>query len=112
MEQWKDVIGYEGVYQVSSFGRIRLINCNYTRWSPQSNKMISVPRAPKILAQFGHFSGPYRAVRMNGKIVRAHQIVAKAFIPNPDNKPQVNHINGVRTIIGLKIWSGLRHLRI
>ena len=41
--------------------------------------------------------GGYMKVILNGKNYLVHRLVAKAFIPNPDNKPQVNHKNGIKT---------------
>jgi len=39
----------------------------------------------------------YMFVNLSGKLVSLHRLIAKTFIPNPDNKPQVNHINGIKT---------------
>ena len=74
-EIWKDVVGYEGLYQVSNLGRIK------------NNK-------GKIKAYFLKREG-YLSTHLykNGKEtpVYAHRVVAEAFIPNPENLPQVNH---------------------
>ena len=79
-EIWKDIDGYEGRYQVSNFGRVKSF------WHGEH---ILKP----VLLNIG-----YQQVTLcaNGKheLVRVHRLVAKAFVDNPDNKPQVNHING------------------
>ena len=91
-EIWKDMIGYEGLYQVSSLGRVRSLS----RISEDKNgKVISVKG--KIRKQYS-FKNGYNVVRLskNGKTltVSCHRKIAEAFLPNPEKLPQVNHING------------------
>lgn len=91
MEIWKDVQGYENLYQVSNYGRIKSlahIN-NLGRLRPEC-----------ILGVRLSDRGYHTAVLYNNgkpKSFRVHQIVAKAFIPNPENKPHVNHLDGVKS---------------
>ena len=77
MEKWRDIPGYEGFYQVSDLGNIRSIRFN------------------KIRNMKSWDSNGYRAVELylnnNGYTVGIHRLVALAFIPNPENKPEVNH---------------------
>lgn len=80
-EIWKDVVGFEGKYQVSSHGRIKGLNKNHYG---------------KILAQAISVWG-YYYVRIIDKSKSVHRMVAIAFVANPDNKKCVNHINGIRT---------------
>ena len=81
---WKDINGYEGLYQVSNFGDVKSLNYNHTK-------------TEKILCPKNHHSG-YKTVMLcnNGKNSNKsiHVLVASAFIPNPDQKPFVNHIDG------------------
>ena len=82
-EIWKDIPHYEGRYLVSNRGRI---------FSLLSKKILSVQM---------NTSGYYqiRLVNKAGKrkTESVHRLVAMAFIPNPDNRPEVNHINCIRT---------------
>lgn len=78
-EIWKDIKGYEGKYQVSNFGNVKSLNYNQT-----GNE--------RLLKPILHHTG-YLCVNLckPNKKFPIHRLVAEAFIPNPDNLPQVNH---------------------
>ena len=90
-EIWKDVQGYEGLYQVSNMGRVRSIT-RYVRHA-KGGFRVSPSKIMK-LCQNGdgyYFVGLHRDNKV--KPFRVNRLVAEAFIPNPDNLPCVNHID-------------------
>ena len=95
MEIWKDVIGYERFYQVSNLGNVKSLD----RSINQINNSIRYYNG-KLLNKKLESNGYYR-VNLNkeglSKNFSVHRLVAIAFIENSKNKPQVNHINGIKT---------------
>lgn len=87
-EIWKDIDGYEGLYQVSNIGRVRSLTRNRRGRNNAPN-----PIQGRILKQHICFGYCYISLCKNRKYkgFRVHRLVATAFIPNPDNLPQVNH---------------------
>ena len=91
IEIWKDIKGYEGLYQVSNYGRIKTL-INFNSKHSYSKKELK-ERKEKILKE--HECNGYLRVTLSkkqkSKHYRVHRLVAQAFIPNPENKPQINH---------------------
>ncbi len=81
-EEFKDIENYEGLYQISNFGRV---------YSLISNKFLK-PQSDKDGYLYVGFSKNKKQ-----KFYRIHRLVAQAFIPNPLNLPEVNHINEVKS---------------
>lgn len=83
IEQWKDIKGYEGLYQVSNLGRVKSV------------------RKDLILKKNVNKNNGYEQVTLYNhcycKTFSVHRLVAQAFIPNPKNLPQVNHRNEIKT---------------
>ena len=92
-EIWVDIEGYEGFYQVSNLGRIRSIEREI--YKSNNIKQISKSHILKFEKRKGY---NYVHLFKNGirKRMAVHRLVAEAFIPNPDNKPQIDHINTIR----------------
>lgn len=92
-EVWKDIAGYEGLYQVSNCGNVKSLvrfNVNTECYEPRE----------KMLKQ-RHDKRGYPVVMLSDKTNRkgklVHRLVAEAFIPNPHDLPQVNHKDEVKT---------------
>lgn len=86
-EIWKDIKDYEGIYQISNFGRIKSLHNKFG-----VKQLIMKPHKKR---------NGYYQIRLKNKGTQKdfciHRLVAQAFIPNPENKSQVNHINENKT---------------
>lgn len=80
-EEWRDISGYEGRYEVSNLGQVR----SYCQSATPRLRKISKCKGDSVVT-----------LKKKGRDVLelVHRLVATAFIPNPQNKAQVNHING------------------
>ena len=75
---WKVIPDLDNNYFISIEGNV---------FSKKKNRLLSVKKG----------KNGYNAVRLGQKLCLVHRLIAKTFIPNPENKPQVNHKNGIRT---------------
>ena len=83
-EEWRDVVGYEGLYQVSDQGRVKSF-----KWNKERFLKPSMDKDGYLLVTLCTGGKP--------KTLKVHRLVCEAFHENPDNKPQVNHINEDKT---------------
>lgn len=76
-EEWKDILGYEGKYEVSNLGNVR---------NAKTNSI--------LCKSIDRYCGVKLSKNNIKKFKSIHRLVAESFIPNPNNLPQVNHIDG------------------
>lgn len=95
-EIWKDIQGYEGMYQVSSHGRVRSLDRIVVRPNGNGDYFAKGKIIYVVLTKWG-----YNEVHLHKdnktKIYKVHRLVAQAFIENPNNLPCVNHIDENKT---------------
>lgn len=86
-EQWKPIVESNGMYEVSNTGKVRSLNYNKTG------------RIRELKQKINRYGYCVVTLHIEGKqkYPTVHRLVANAFIPNPDNKPQINHKSGVKT---------------
>lgn len=89
MEQeiWKSIKGYEGIYEISNLSNTRSLKRKNRRWDINKKQVL--------------FSNGYLMVGLTDKNKKlkqhlVHRLMAQTFLPNPENKPEVNHKNGIK----------------
>jgi len=95
-EIWKDAVGYEYSYEVSNLGKVRSKDRIVDR-GPKGGKRLEIGKIRVLGTSTSGY--PQLSLWVNGKNKAQviHQLVARTFIPNPNNLPQINHINGIKT---------------
>ena len=96
-EVFRDVLGYEGLYQVSNYGRVKSLERKNIFYCGLRKEHLERPTKEKIL-NYNKSNRGYLQVCLTkdgkSKTYTVHRLVAKAFLPNLKNKKQVNHIDG------------------
>ena len=96
MEVWIDIVGFEGLYQISNYGVVR----SYPKECKVKNGGIQKRPRKNLSRMLDKNSGLYRTtLRKDGKNYKLYinRLVAEHFVDNPDNKKTVKHKNGIKT---------------
>ena len=94
-ENWKPINEFNGEYEVSNLGRIRKAKVIFDGYIGKIH-YVTTKEKSKIL-HINQNSHGYNRVCIKGKYYRVAILVAKAFVQNPENKPEIDHINTIRT---------------
>lgn len=94
-EEWRPVKNYEGLYEVSNLGKVRSLD------RMASNGVCEILYKGREIKPFLDGRKNYFMLTLSKSNIKqkflVHRLVAEAFIPNPENKPEVNHINGIKS---------------
>lgn len=88
-EEFKPIKDYEGLYEISNYGRVKSLEKN-NGFVYQNNKILKAPIDKDGYLRY------CLAKNKNNKYIYGHRLVAEAFIPNPNNLPQINHKNEIK----------------
>ena len=101
-EIWKPVVGYEDLYVVSNFGRVAK-KSHYKTWNNHgtmstreypAHLLIPTKIKPRKIKDYGCYLTVKLGPKKNRSLQQVHRLVAGAFIPNPNNYPHIDHIDG------------------
>lgn len=94
-EEWKDIPGYEGLYQASTYGRVKRLS-HYIQRNGRAALLKELILKPERCKSTGYL---YVNLSSGGHVQHCtvHRLIALTFIPNPDELPQVNHRDEQRT---------------
>ena len=96
MKEWVDIPGYEGLYCINKEG---IVKGYYIEWHDCLGRKMRLPERiiKQTLNDKGYYTVYLKKSSKNGTNYYVHRALALLFIPNPENKQFVNHINGIKT---------------
>ena len=103
MEVWKDIVGYEGLYQVSNLGNVRSLDhtVKIRRGDQEFSALHKGKQLTPLIRQHGYLGvqlyGRGGHATRNLRTFSIHRLVAEAFIPNPNGYKEVNHLDETHT---------------
>ena len=111
MEQWKDIPEYEGLYQVSSEGRVRnldrIVHVSRNRWGQATTRKKPSRVLSSHIGDHGYYSILLTSADGTHKRHTIHRLVGMAFLPNPENKEMIDHIdrNKINNLLSNLRWA-------
>lgn len=93
-EIWKPVVGYDGWYEISNLGRVKALEREVRRRDAHGGWCIFHYKEKMMHPAINMNGYAQIGLGQHGKNKVVHRLVAQAFIPNPENKPMINHIDG------------------
>ena len=86
-EVWKDIEGYHGLYEISNLGRVKTIGNSFNKKE----------KIRKCFLDPNGYVGIILCKNSKIKKLSLHRLIGIHFIPNPNNKPKINHMNGIKS---------------
>lgn len=113
VEEWRPVVGYEGLYEVSDWGNVRSLDRTFEYYHPSANGVIRRTFKGKVLRKVLNFEGYHivtlRDANHKQREGKVHRLVAVAWLPNPEKKKEVGHLktleNGLEDRTANEVWN-------
>lgn len=96
MERWLPCVGFEGYYEISDLGRVRTVSKTISFKNGIPSRVLPMKLMKLQTDKLGYIRVRF-CINKFKTTHKVHRLVAKAFIPNPENLPQVNHKDGVKS---------------